>query len=90
MAEGLYDEDGLDGPFARRIAAAIRDDAKAAWCVHCEEEVEAPHHCPQQVRGEAIAAPYEGRTWQPGGPSPTGANHGKRTRCAGEFPSEDE
>lgn len=29
MTEGLYDEDGIDGPFERRMAQAIRDDAKA-------------------------------------------------------------
>lgn len=29
MSEGLYDEDGIDGPFERRMRAAMRDDAKA-------------------------------------------------------------
>jgi hypothetical protein len=30
MGEGLYDEDGIDGPFERRIKRAMREDAKRA------------------------------------------------------------
>lgn len=58
MSEGLYDEDGIDGPFERRMRRAMREDAVAVQrlptasrssvgmetdCDHCGEKITDEH-----------------------------------------------
>lgn len=39
MSEGLYDEDGIDGPFERRMDQAMKEDElKATVAVYCSHE----------------------------------------------------
>jgi hypothetical protein len=51
MSAGLYDEDGIDGPFDRRMERAMRDDARRAG-----QAVDRT-----LVRGSAMLTPKEAR-----------------------------